>query len=346
MATKIQWTEETWNPTRGCSRISTGCEHCYAERQAIRFRSNGYAGLVRSTPSGPRWTGKVRLVPDKLEEPLRWRKPRLVFVDSMSDLFHERLTNEEIAEVFGVMAVAGASGSEKDSAQGEPGGCFQGAGDGFKRIGKMRIPQYRRGPHTFQVLTKRAARMRDTVASRRFRERVADAAHRHAQDRRDAGWLSQSISGRPEWGNHCTLDEFWPLPNVWLGVSVEVPSYLHRIDHLKQTPAAVRFVSLEPLLADLDGLDKYLSGVDWVIVGGESGPGARPCNVSWIRNVVYDCDMAGVPCFVKQLGSHVVDSADVEDGAEPVRQFYTHRKAGEPAEWDPFVRVRQYPETP
>ena len=212
----IEWTESTWNPVRGCRRVSPGCEHCYAERLAHRFSGPGgaYEGLTRLGKNGPLWTGKVQLVASSLGEPLRWRRPRLVFVNSMSDLFHEDVPLAYIKQVFDVMRQA-----ER---------------------------------HTFQILTKRSRRLLE---------------------------LSPSLD--------------WP-PNVWMGVSVESEAYLHRVDALRDVPAAVRFLSLEPLLEALPSLD--------VIVGGESGPGARPLMSGWVRDIRGKCASEGVPFFFKQWG--------------------------------------------
>lgn len=221
-ATSIEWTETTWNPIRGCSRVSPGCQHCYAERMAHRFSGPGmpYEGLTRPAVSGPQWTGTVRLVPEALTEPLRWRTSRLVFVNSMSDLFHEKVPDTFIRAVFETMVSA--------------------------------------TQHRFQVLTKRAARL---------------AA------------LAPSLP--------------WPN-NVWMGVSVESDAYTARVDALRETPAKVKFVSLEPLLSGLPSLD--LQGIDWAIVGGESGPAARPMHPAWVRAIRRTCRGAGVAFFFKQWG--------------------------------------------
>lgn len=218
----IEWTESTWNPIRGCSRISPGCEHCYAERMAHRFAGAGgpYEGLTRLAKKGPQWTGRVTLVRESLEEPLHWRRPRLVFVNSMSDLFHESVPLSFIRDVFATME--------------------------------------RAEQHTFQVLTKRA----DRLAA------VADQLP-------------------------------WPK-NVWMGVSIEAQRYLTRAAHLRQVPAKVRFLSLEPLLEAVPDLN--LDGIDWVIVGGESGPSARPLEYNWVREVLGKCRSASVPFFFKQWG--------------------------------------------
>lgn len=208
----IEWTEATWNPVTGCSKISPGCKHCYAERMAKRLTAMG----VHRYRNG----FKVTLQPDTLNLPLTWRAPKLIFVNSMSDLFHPEVPAEYIAQVFSVMEKAHW--------------------------------------HTFQVLTKRA-------------ERLAELA-------------AQLI---------------WPK-NVWMGVSVENLKYIHRIPELAKVPAAVRFLSLEPLLGPLHALP--LKNIDWVIVGGESGPGARPMNVEWVEDIQQQCEANDVSFFFKQWG--------------------------------------------
>jgi protein gp37 len=303
-ATNIEWTDTTWNPVRGCSKVSPGCQNCYAERTAARQAHSGYAGLVRIGEGSPRWTGEVRLVPEKLDEPQSWRKPRRVFVNSMSDLFHEKLTNEEIARVFDTMMDERAS------------------------------------HHTFQVLTKRALRMRDLVAP----------SNLGTSEGRAGFWDGSRFRPAP--------------PNIWLGVSVENQAAAdERIPLLLETPAAVRFLSVEPLLGpvnlsrwlkpkpmphDVTGAatrailgrhaDRWLNTIDWVIVGGESGPGARPCDVAWIRSVVEQCTAAGVPCFVKQMGSH----AGVTVQQEFVQQRFS-KKGGDMVEWPEDLRIREFP---
>lgn len=296
MTTTIEWTDATWNPVRGCSIVSEGCRNCYAMKQAHRFSGEGmpYEGLTELGPQGPRWTGTIRLVPELLDAPLRWKTPRRIFVNSMSDLFHEDVPDEFIVSVFTVMAIA-----EK---------------------------------HTFQVLTKRPRRMLDLL-SKWTSEDLYTAWH--------------DFTGEPP------EVSAWPLPNVWLGVSVEDQKTAdERIPILLQTPAAVRFVSAEPLLGpvDLQRSDELAMvqcvrngstierGIDWVIVGGESGPGARPCDVAWIRSIVEQCQAAAVPCFVKQLGSHPFD-----DGTLPTERLLKSRKGGDPAEWPADLRVREMP---
>ena len=210
--TKIEWTDATWNPVTGCSKISPGCKHCYAERMAKRLRSMGQ----------PRYRDgfKLTLQPDVIEQPLAWKKSRLVFVNSMSDLFHDEVPVSYLETVFQVMAAASW--------------------------------------HVFQVLTKRSGRLAE-VASRLT----------------------------------------WPA-NVWMGVSVESEDYTYRIDDLSGIPAAVRFLSVEPLLGPINKLS--LRNIDWVIVGGESGPHARPVDPKWVRSIRNDCVSSGVPFFFKQWG--------------------------------------------
>ncbi|MGH7815272.1 MAG: DUF5131 family protein [Candidatus Binataceae bacterium] len=213
----IEWTDATWNPVRGCTKISPGCKHCYAERFAERFRG------VKGHPFEQGFD--LRLVPEKLNEPLRWRSPKMIFVNSMSDLFQDGVPARYIAEVGKVMEQANW--------------------------------------HTYQVLTKRHERMNELL-SRQLR------------------WMGD-------------------LPHVWYGVSVEDREYgLPRIAMLRRTPAKVRFLSIEPLLEDLGSLD--LRGIDWVIVGGESGPGARPMDEKWVLSILRQCRVQKVPFFFKQWG--------------------------------------------
>jgi protein gp37 len=247
--TGIEWTDATWNPVAGCSRVSEGCRNCYAERFSVRFSGPGqrYEGLVKSTPSGPRWTGKMQLVPQALDQPLRWKRPRRIFVNSMSDLFHEGLALDDILRVFEVMVKA--------------------------------------KHHTFQVLTKRPERVLEFV--------------------RTFGLYPVGPNGETGSGSK------WPA-NVWIGVSVENQAAADdRIPLLLKVPAAVRFLSCEPLLghvdllfAAYDGSESFgqMPGLHWVIAGGESGPGARPMHPQWARSLRDQCASAGVPFFFKQWG--------------------------------------------
>jgi protein gp37 len=227
MPTSIEWTDETWNPTTGCDRVSPGCDNCYARSIALRRWATQYPA---NTDGSPRRFEDVRLHPERLERPLRWRRPRRVFVDSMSDLIHEAVPEAFIADVFRVMA--------------------------------------RAERHVFQVLTKRPRRMREVVG------RLYDTG---------------PLAGRA------------PLANVWLGTSVELDRYAWRANvYLAQTPAAVRFVSAEPLLGPLPGLD--VAALDWLIVGGESGPGYRALDLDWVRALRDRCQAVGTPLFFKQVG--------------------------------------------
>ncbi len=246
-ATTIEWTNSTWNPTRGCSRVSEGCRHCYAERMAARFSKPGqpFDGIAHMTSQGPRWTGKVVLAENHLKLPLGWRKPRRVFVNSMSDLFHERLDWADIDKVFAVMAMT---------------------------------PR-----HQFQVLTKRPDVMRAYTTDPMTPYRINRAAL--------------------EIGSEHLVYEF-PAPNIWLGTSVEDQQTADtRIPALLNVPAAVRFLSLEPLIGpvDISAWAELPDSIHWAIVGAESGPGARPCKESWIRSLRDQCVANGVAFFLKQL---------------------------------------------
>ncbi len=225
--TAIEWTQATWNPVRGCTKVSPGCKHCYAETFAERWR--GIAGH-------PYEQGfDLRLVPEKLEEPLSWKKPRRIFVNSMSDLFHEKVSEDFIRRVFEIMEQASW--------------------------------------HTFQILTKRSARVRE---------------------------LAPSLP--------------WPH-NVWQGVSVESAKYTFRVADLQQVPAAVRFLSVEPLLGPIPALP--LERISWVIVGGESGPKHRPLQPAWAREIRDQCIKAHVPFFFKQWGGRTPKAGGRElDGRE------------------------------
>lgn len=219
----IEWTEATWNPIAGCSIVSPGCKNCYAMRMAHRLNAMGqpkYSGLTRITGGRPKWNGRLRLDYQALELPHTWKTGRTIFVNSMSDLFHEDVPFRFIQSVFSVM---------------------------------QSTPR-----HTYQVLTKRSERLR-------------------------------RLSAKLEWPS-----------NVWMGVSVEDRCYIKRIDELRSTRAAVKFLSLEPLLSDLGELD--LSCIDWVIAGGESGPGARPIEAAWVRSIRDQCSKAGVAFHFKQWG--------------------------------------------
>lgn len=278
---------KTWNPTLGCTRVDHRCDKCYAIRVAGRQMSPAHRGLTKIRPKtasrpGIDWSGRVTLHPERLEDPTKWKKPQRVFVDSMSDLFHEHVPFEYVDRVFEVME---------------------------------RCPQ-----HTFIILTKRAERMRE-------------------YSRRDD-----------------------PLPNVQLGVSVSGQDTADAdLPVLLETDAFVRLVSIEPLLGPVD-LRRYVGALDWVIVGGESGSGARSCDVAWIRAIVGQCRTAEVACFVKQLGSNHLDERVMdtvvfgEFAAKlglphgergPVLHRITYgkkrSKGNDPSVWPRELRVHQYP---
>ena len=248
--TRIEWTDATWNPVTGCTEVSPGCDHCYAKTFAERWRGTPGHYFERGFD--------VVLRPDKLVQPLAWTRPRRIFVNSMSDLFHADVSDAYIARVFAVMALA---------------------------------PQ-----HTFQVLTKRHARMRALLSSPDFVVAVEEAI---------GGFVALNLARRVWY-------DAWPLPNVWLGVSVEDQKRADlRIPFLLTTPAAIRFLSCEPLLGPIaissalqtvrsDGLP--CTGIDWVIVGGESGRGARTMNVEWARTLRDQCSAHGVAFHFKQWG--------------------------------------------
>ena len=321
--TGIEWTAtvhpdgsvtpgKTWNPVRGCSIVSPGCVNCYAMKQAHRFSGTGkpYDGLTKQTSAGPQWAGHAMEIDSMLTEPLSWRTPCRVFVNSMSDLFHPSVTDAFIDRVFGMMACA---------------------------------PQ-----HTFQILTKRADRMLSWARSRN---------HQHIHE------AAKHVLGFDHPKRRGLNSGDWPLPNVWLGVSVENQKFAdERIPLLLQTPAAVRFISAEPLLGPVDlvrGGWTFLEalrpppgnsggherGLDWVIVGGESGPKARQCERGWVRSIVHQCKAAGVAVFVKQLGSTPYEGEkpymEMTIGAR--RIVLRDRKGGDPSEWPEDIRVREFP---
>ena len=281
----IQWTQETWNPVAGCSIVSTECKNCYAMRQAHRLAKMGqeekYGGLTEKVNGHVVWNGRVKPAPQELDKPLQWRKPRMIFVNSMSDLFHADLPTSYIAEVFEVMLNAHW--------------------------------------HTYQVLTKRPQRMQEFM---------------------------------DQFGDDCGTGE-----HIWLGTSVGYGVAKERIEYLRRTTAAIRFLSCEPLLEDLGELD--LSGIHWVIIGGESGPGARPFDLNWARNIIRQCREQNVKVFVKQLGTVPMEPEEqwrgrvvmrllsaknhkrMPEGFVPLK--YQDRKAGEPAEWPEDLRIREFP---
>jgi protein gp37 len=240
--TSIEWSDATWNPLTGCTKISPGCKNCYAERMSRRLMLMGQ----------PNYRNDFALTvhPHMLGLPLRWKKPRKIFVNSMSDLFHKDVPEEFIARVFDTMV--------------------------------------RADWHQYQILTKRADRL-------------------------------EALAPRLPWPAH-----------VWQGVSVESGDYTFRIDHLRRTPARVKFLSVEPLLGPIPDLD--LTGIHWVIVGGESGPGCRPLEPGWVLGIKDACARQGVPLFVKQTGERLARRLRLKS-----------KKGGDAAEWPEELRVRQFP---
>ncbi|MDM3894779.1 DUF5131 family protein [Mycobacterium intracellulare] len=284
--TGIEWTEATWNPVTGCDKVSPGCDHCYAESIAHRFDG---------TPAYPNGFA-VTLRPERLDIPLRWKRPRRIFVNSMSDLFHDQVSDDYIARVFAVMAVA--------------------------------------HEHTFQVLTKRHGRMR-SLLSGDFRDQVAEEiTDMMARATPPGRYWPVKYDRTTDDGFNVWGPAIWPLPNVWLGVSTENQQWTDiRIPALLDTPAAVRFVSAEPLLGPLDlhpdpiAVDAkfWLGHLDWVIVGGESGRGARPMHPDWARSVRDQCESAGVPFLFKQWGEWTPDLGHNESVANGRRLKYERR---------------------
>lgn len=277
---RIEWTEATWNPIRGCSKVSSGCTHCYAETMASRFSGPGlpYEGL---TTDG-RWNGTARLVPERMDDPMRWKRPRRIFVNSMSDLFHESLAFEDIAAIFGVMAVC---------------------------------PQ-----HTFQVLTKRVERMGEFFSWLKGKGYTPNPFDKARVTER-----MTVLMAKFDFVNHDQRFGPWPLPNVWIGASVENQDSADlRVPLLLEIPAAVRWLSCEPLLGPVDLGAEYLALrrdgrypfpmledryrtklvdlLDWVVVGGESGAHARPMNPEWALDLRDQSAAAGVPFLFKQWG--------------------------------------------
>lgn len=322
--TGITWCDRTWSPIEGCSPKSEGCRHCWAARTLIRLQDNPGTPrywpthgdyLATHGPHGPRLTGHVRWFPDRLDEPLRARAPKdgnrlRIFVCSRADLFHEGVTDEQRAAVFGVMAAA---------------------------------PE-----HDFLVLTKR-----DPRPWFRWVESLGQPSVRIGREAIFHGAPRERIGKVPLWT--------WPLPNVWLGVSVEdQATWDERVPLLLQCPAALRWVSAEPLLGPIMGgspgsIQRHVKGgaaewrrPDWIVIGGESGPKARPCDLAWIRNLLRQCEEAGVAAYTKQIGANAVDSGAPGLGGFPggsgVVWGTRHRAGADPNEWPEDLRVQDWPE--
>ena len=307
MSTNIEWTDETWNPIVGCSKVSLGCDNCYAVGTVHRGLAEQHRGLTVRAEGATDWTGEVRVVESMMDRPLRWKKPRRIFVNSLSDLFHPGVSDETIARIFAVMALA---------------------------------PQ-----HTFQVLTKRPQRMADMLSTMLFWKVVAS----HCADDQTA-----SLS----WPYRTAIANHQGLPNVWLGVSIESDRYAFRADHLRRTPAAVRWISAEPLLGPLPSLD--LTGIDWLVVGGESGPKARPMHPQWVRDIRDECtdiccpecgetwpyDDAEIPCsHCRGSGAEDPTAFLFKQGGSVLAKEWgcTDSKGGKLDEIPAEFQIREYP---
>lgn len=353
----IEWTDVTWNPVTGCTEKGPDCANCYSRPMSKRLAAMAKADRLAGRDPGKksaysltvrddgRWSGVVLTVEDALKEPFTWKKPCRVFVNSMSDLFW---------------------GDAEDLTEARRRGVEDPKPVPFEFIDRVFAVMAQCPQHTFQILTKRPARMAEYLVDRE-------------------SWIAQEVE-REQWAEGCDFDareaslKEWPLPNVWLGTSVGNQKVAdERIRHLMKCTAAVRFLSCEPMLGPIDlkltdvDWPDYVSDtdpgrplvhpsregceIDWVIVGGESGSGARPCDVAWIRSLVSECKSAGVPCFVKQIGSVPVIAPDVMD-AWPNYPNFTHegmadgmiriktgsKKGGDPSEWPEDLRVREFPQ--
>lgn len=319
--TGIEWTDATWNPMRGCTRVSEGCRNCYAEHVAARFCGEGapYEGLVTIGPKGPRWNGKLREVTEKLDEPVRWKRPRMIFVNSMSDVFHEGVGVDYVAAVFGAMILA--------------------------------------RHHVFQLLTKRPARMLDWLRNIRthtpdtfvqtcvqeFAKRTGRPIARHHVD--DVERVLDHVMLGVSIEDQSSAEERLP--------------YMAKIHREGLRMGAVLWTSYEPALgpvrfSSIPDLNK-LSGdrhpiLDWVVVGGESGREARPFDLQWAKSTIDQCRTAGVACFVKQLGDKPILTdargrvwSKSAGDHHPVLEKLTAKKAGAMAEWPLELQVRQLP---
>jgi len=303
----IEWTEQTWNPIVGCSIVSPGCTNCYAMAMAARINKmtlqSHYEGLTKEVNRKQVWTGKLALAGDyAFRAPLRRRRPTTYFVNSMGDLFHEDVPDEWIDRVFAVMAL--------------------------------------RPQHTFQVLTKRAQRMRQYLSPNIDWNVLLGAT-----------FTSMNTNGRIDVARAADLNHRitvgamqWPLPNVWLGVSAERQQEAdERIPLLLRTPAAVRFISAEPLLGPIDMHLWMLTcpAIDWVIVGGESGPGARPMHPDWARSIRDQCAEADVPFFFKQWGEWLPGEAN--RGQFDARPLHAYRRCDiQTYEWPSYFQTQNF----
>lgn len=313
--TKIEWSDATWNIITGCSVVSAGCKNCYAMKLAgTRLRHlPSRTGLTRDTKAGPVWNGQVRFNEEWLDQPLRWARPRMIFVCAHGDLFHDAVPDAWIDKVFAIMRHA--------------------------------------QQHIFQVLTKHPGRMRKYLTTNNRGTYWAAAANELGLEPREGGDRYFAVPGQAVGGSYVPD----PLPNVWLGTSVENQSVAdERIPELLATPAALRWLSCEPLLepvsfrwakwhdyssrapgfthGHLDGM----RGIGWVAVGGESGPGARPMVLGWAKDIVRQCQSAGVPVMMKQIGANPTNR-------EGQPHAISDRKGAIMAEWPEILRVREFP---
>lgn len=334
----IEWTQETWNPLAGCSRKSIGCQNCYAEKMTKRLEAMGvekYQGLLNDHG---RFNGNVRFDRDALMIPLKRKKPTTYFVNSMSDWCHENVSDDWRDQMLAIAALT---------------------------------PQ-----HTYQYLTKRADRMQEYLADPYTRERIVDAIYLVTPRSKVVATFFDLYNRRvvhkidPHTDREIECLNVWPLKNVWMGVSVEDQLAANvRIPLLLQTPAAVRFLSVEPLLEYVWIKNEWLEKLDWIIVGGESGANARPFDLDWIRPLIRQCKAANVPVFVKQLGGHVLcrndngfegetdeawpDGTAYQDNPSgyredyqgaPVRVRLKDKKGGDMNEWPLDLRIREMPQ--
>lgn len=286
---KIQWTESSWNPIVGCTKVSDGCYHCYAINKSHRCAACGikqYVDITEKHGNTIEWTGEIRCIPELLNKPIEWKNPRRIFVNSMSDFLHKDVPMEFLASMWNTMSIA--------------------------------------HQHTYQLLTKRADRL-SILHTEEFRlARIEDYVMRNYRN-----WQ-------------------WYLSNVWIGVSVENQRRAYGRLPLLATMnvGGIRWISAEPLLEKTDLFfhftSPYLYGTgekkpefNWVVIGGESGPGARPFEIDWARSIISKCKEFGIPIFMKQVGSNAFENGK--------RYRTKHRKGGDPAEWPEDIRIREYP---
>lgn len=338
---KISWTDASWNPVRGCSRVSPGCDNCYAIGVAHRYKWGDGLTRIRRSDGEADWSGELHFIDKTMEQPLRWRRPRKVFVCSGADLFHDKVPFEYIGAIFGVMG---------------------GAPD-----------------HRFQVLTKRPGRARDFFRWLESHEEPPWEVCLKLAGRK-VGRIA-ALNAALLWSKH-HLDTAWPFANVWLGVSVEDQQRAEeRLPLLMECPASVHWVSAEPLLEHVNlhewlpapphsralahthrtghpvGGDENSSdcfkcktkwtpqgpAINWLVVGGESGPGARPFDLGWAEVLRDQCDATGAAFFLKQLGAFAQRRVEHEDGHTTSRIRTEDRKGENPSEWPRDLRIREYP---